>query len=117
MRGVVVVEIETRDEPNDWQILSAFIGFLDRYFRNEISSIISRPKPIHPFPHENHSCQNQARIPLGAQSAGGRRRGRRRLRPVRLHQRRVAHGVELSEEATSRRRKKAWRIALISKVA
>lgn len=45
MSGVVVVEIETRDEPNDWQILSAFIGFLDRYFRSEISSIsINYPK-------------------------------------------------------------------------
>jgi hypothetical protein len=39
MSGGVVVEIETKDEPNDWQILSAFIGFLDRYFKNEISSI------------------------------------------------------------------------------
>src|ERR1039457_3800089 len=39
MSGVGVVEIETKDEPNDWQILSAFIGFLDRYFKNEISSI------------------------------------------------------------------------------
>jgi hypothetical protein len=39
MSGVVVVEIETRDAANAWQILSGFIGFLDRYFKNQISSI------------------------------------------------------------------------------
>jgi hypothetical protein len=39
MSGGVVIEIETRDAPNDWQILSAFIGFLDRYFKDEISNI------------------------------------------------------------------------------
>ena len=30
MSGVVVVEIETRDAANAWQILSGFIGFLHR---------------------------------------------------------------------------------------
>ena len=46
MSGVVVVEIETRDVANGWQILSAFIGFLDRCFNNEMSSItINYPNP------------------------------------------------------------------------
>jgi hypothetical protein len=46
MSGVLAVEIETRDEPNAWQILSAFTGFLHRYFEDQISSIsINYPKP------------------------------------------------------------------------
>ena len=39
MSDVVVVEIETRDVANAWQILSGFVGFLDRYFKEQISSI------------------------------------------------------------------------------
>jgi len=46
MSGVVVVEIESRSEASVWQILSAFIGFLHRYFEEQISSIsINYPKP------------------------------------------------------------------------
>jgi len=45
MSGVLVVEIESRTPEDVWQILSAFIGFLHRYFADQISSIsINYPK-------------------------------------------------------------------------
>ena len=39
MNGVVVVEIDSKNRSKVWEILSAFIGFLDRYFKDSISGI------------------------------------------------------------------------------
>jgi|SRR5579859_3590100 len=39
MNGVLVVEIDSKNQGKVWEILSGFIGFLDRYFKNSISSI------------------------------------------------------------------------------
>ena|SRR6266446_1384411 len=37
--GAVMGEIQTRHAEEQWKILSAFVGFLDRYFKNKIASI------------------------------------------------------------------------------
>jgi len=37
--GVVVAEVKSRDAESEWQLLSSFIGFLDRHFRAELLSI------------------------------------------------------------------------------
>jgi hypothetical protein len=39
MSGVAVVEIESKNPDEVWKILSAFVGFLDRYFKDKISSV------------------------------------------------------------------------------
>ncbi|HWA27560.1 MAG TPA: hypothetical protein VG734_18030 [Lacunisphaera sp.] len=37
--GVVVAEVKSRNPTEEWQLLSSFIGFLDRHFRDELASI------------------------------------------------------------------------------
>lgn len=37
--GVCVAMIQTRNPDEQWQLLAAFLGFLDRHFRKQISSI------------------------------------------------------------------------------
>ena len=37
--GVVVAEVKSRDAKEEWQLLTSFIGFLDRHFRAELASI------------------------------------------------------------------------------
>ncbi len=37
--GMVVAVIQSKDSTNEWQLLTSFIGFLDRHFRKSISSI------------------------------------------------------------------------------
>lgn len=37
--GVTVALIQARNSQEQWQLLSSFIGFLDRHFREEISGI------------------------------------------------------------------------------
>lgn len=37
--GVVIAKVEARNPEDEWQLLSSFIGFLDRYFRHAISNI------------------------------------------------------------------------------
>ena len=37
--GVVVAQVQSKTPDFEWQLLSSFIGFLDRHFRDEISSI------------------------------------------------------------------------------
>lgn len=37
--GVVVAEVKARNAKDEWQLLSSFIGFLDRHFRDELASI------------------------------------------------------------------------------
>ncbi len=39
MRGVVIAMIESRNRAKAWEILSDFVGFLDKYFRDEIAAI------------------------------------------------------------------------------
>jgi len=37
--GVVVAQVYARDPEDEWQLLSSFIGFLDRNFRDSVSNI------------------------------------------------------------------------------
>lgn len=37
--GVLVAHVQSRDADSEWQLLSSFVGFLDRHFRDHISSI------------------------------------------------------------------------------
>ena len=37
--GVTVALIQAKNAQDEWQLLSSFIGFLDRHFRKEISGI------------------------------------------------------------------------------
>src|SRR3954453_13349253 len=37
--GVSVAVLQSKNAEQQWQLLSAFLGFLDRHFRNQISSI------------------------------------------------------------------------------
>jgi hypothetical protein len=37
--NTVVVIVQSRDEDAEWQLLTSFVGFLDRNFRKSISSI------------------------------------------------------------------------------
>lgn len=37
--GVLVAQVQSRDADSEWQLLSSFVGFLDRHFRADISSI------------------------------------------------------------------------------
>ena len=37
--GVLVATIKTRREESEWQLLQAFIGYLDRHLRDQIESI------------------------------------------------------------------------------
>ncbi len=38
-QGVLIVEINTRKPEQEWQLLQAFIGYLDRHFGDKIESI------------------------------------------------------------------------------
>jgi len=35
----VVAQIQSKNSDGEWQLLSSFIGFLDRHFRAEVSTI------------------------------------------------------------------------------
>lgn len=35
----MVAEVKARNAKDEWQLLSSFIGFLDRHFREELASI------------------------------------------------------------------------------
>jgi len=37
--GVLVAEVRTREEDNEWQLLQSFIGYLDRHLSKHIESI------------------------------------------------------------------------------
>jgi len=37
--GVLVAQVQSRDPDAEWQLLTSFVGFLDRHFRKSISSI------------------------------------------------------------------------------
>lgn len=37
--GMVVAQIQSKNQAGEWQLLSSFIGFLDRHFRDEVSTI------------------------------------------------------------------------------
>lgn len=37
--GVLVAQVQSRDSDSEWQLLTSFVGFLDRHFRKSISSI------------------------------------------------------------------------------
>ena len=37
--GVLVAQVQSRDSDAEWQLLTSFVGFLDRHFRKCISSI------------------------------------------------------------------------------
>jgi hypothetical protein len=37
--NMISAEIQSRNINDEWQLLSSFIGFMDRHFRKEISSI------------------------------------------------------------------------------
>lgn len=37
--GVVVAIVQSKNSSSEWQLLSSFIGFLDRHFRDKISNI------------------------------------------------------------------------------
>jgi hypothetical protein len=39
LSGVLVAQVQSRDPDAEWQLLSSFVGFLDRHFRESISSI------------------------------------------------------------------------------
>ncbi|MCA9055748.1 MAG: hypothetical protein KDA75_18040 [Planctomycetaceae bacterium] len=39
LSGVAVAVIRAKDQNGEWQLLSSFIGFLDRHFREHISTI------------------------------------------------------------------------------
>ena len=36
---MLVVKIQTKKEGEEWKLLSAFIGYIDRYFGNNVDSI------------------------------------------------------------------------------
>ena len=37
--GILVVEVQSRIEDTEWQLLRAFIGYLDRHFSDQIESV------------------------------------------------------------------------------
>ncbi len=37
--GVLVATVQSRDERDEWQLLTSFIGFLHRHFQDDISNI------------------------------------------------------------------------------
>jgi hypothetical protein len=37
--GMVVAQIQSKNPDGEWQLLSSFIGFLDRHFRDDVSTI------------------------------------------------------------------------------
>ena len=37
--GVTVAIVQSKSPASEWQLLSSFVGFLDRHFRDEIASI------------------------------------------------------------------------------
>ena len=37
--GVLVAEVKAIDASEEWQLLSSFIGFIDRHFRSELAGI------------------------------------------------------------------------------
>jgi hypothetical protein len=37
--GVVVAQVQAKDGSAEWQLLTSFLGFLDRHFRENISNI------------------------------------------------------------------------------
>jgi hypothetical protein len=37
--GVIVAQIRSKSADGEWQLLSSFIGFLDRHFRQELAMI------------------------------------------------------------------------------
>ena len=37
--GTIVAIVQSRRDGDDWQLLTSFVGFLDRHFRNQISTI------------------------------------------------------------------------------
>lgn len=37
--GVTVALVQSKNSEHEWQLLSSFIGFLDRHFREQINSI------------------------------------------------------------------------------
>ena len=37
--GVVVAQIQSKNDEAGWQLLSSFIGFLDRHFRSELATV------------------------------------------------------------------------------
>lgn len=39
LSGVAVAVVRSKDQASEWQLLSSFVGFLDRHFREQISTI------------------------------------------------------------------------------
>lgn len=39
LAGMLVAVVQSKDSKTEWQLLTSFIGFLDRHFRDDISSI------------------------------------------------------------------------------
>ena len=37
--GVLVGQVQSRDPEGEWQLLTSFVGFLDRHFRRNIATI------------------------------------------------------------------------------
>lgn len=37
--GILVAEVQSRAEDTEWQLLRAFIGYLDRHFSDQIESV------------------------------------------------------------------------------
>ncbi len=37
--GMIVAIVQSKNRDQEWQLLSSFIGFLDRHFRDEINNI------------------------------------------------------------------------------
>jgi hypothetical protein len=37
--GILVAEVQSRAEDSEWQLLQAFVGYLDRHFSDHIESI------------------------------------------------------------------------------
>jgi len=37
--GILVAEVQSRVEDTEWQLLRAFIGYLDRHFSDQIESV------------------------------------------------------------------------------
>ncbi len=37
--GILVATVQARDSDEEWMLLNSFVGFLDRHFRKDVSSI------------------------------------------------------------------------------
>jgi hypothetical protein len=40
MNGILIATVQSKSEAGDWKLLTAFIGYLDRHFKDKIKSII-----------------------------------------------------------------------------